>query len=83
MTSLCYEVALIEFVLENSFVYFLIPCLIQVFILIFYREFTHIDESGLYDIKIEKCFGMIVYVNEQLNDTTHDSSTDTSDANTS
>ena len=41
-----------------------------------YREYTHIDESGLYDIRIEKCFGMIISLNEEEhNDVTLESNT--------
>ncbi|KAI6647592.1 Rab GTPase-activating protein 1-like isoform X3 [Oopsacas minuta] len=47
------------------------------------REYSHINESGLFDIKIEKCFGMIIYLNETTNDNTQEFSyTDSSDFNT-
>ena len=58
---------------------------ISISIIIGSREYTHIDESGLYDIRIEKCFGMIISLNEEEpNDLTLDSNTtDYSELNTS
>ena len=43
------------------------------------RDYTHIDESSLYDIRIEKCFGMIVSLTESEQDTTQESITDPSE----